>query len=158
MKSFLIFLIGVFTMLLAVGASVNRDVAIKAKANVGADSLKNNSGKDSVDLGIGPVKALNLDKLDSAMAQDGQSFFSSECSDCHDVTTDQSSGPSVKTFTRLRNPVFIMNYLLNTDEMNEKDPAIKESITKYGDTPMPSVQLTEQQARALLEYFRSIEK
>ncbi|MHB8842741.1 MAG: c-type cytochrome [Candidatus Aquicultor sp.] len=156
MKTFLALLVGTFISLVILGVTDQNTVSIKIANKQSADSLKNDRGKDSIDIGIGPVKTVQLGKIDSAMVQDGQSIFSSECSDCHDPYKNQDSGPSVKTFIHMRSPVFIMNYLLNTDEMNEKNSSIKESINKYGNTPMSSTPLTEQQARSLLEYFRSI--
>ena len=48
-----------------------------------------------------------------------------------------------------------MNYLLNTTEMQKKDPILKKLVDEYK-VIMPDQQLTKDDARSVLEYFRSV--
>lgn len=114
--------------------------------------------KEAVDNGIGPIKELKLSpKIDKSLVEEGSSIFYSKCYLCHDV--DQTKlAPPLRGVAKKLSPVFIMNYLLNTAEMQEKDPIIKELLKEYSNVPkMPNQQLTRQQARAVLEFLRTIE-
>jgi hypothetical protein len=64
-------------------------------------------------------------------------------------------GPPLGKVAKERSPEFIMNLLLNTAEMAQKDSIIKKLITDYNVT-MPQPNINEQQARAILEYLRSL--
>ncbi|MGC8652806.1 MAG: c-type cytochrome [Candidatus Kryptoniota bacterium] len=114
--------------------------------------------KENVDNGIGPIKELKLSpKIDKNLVEEGSSIFYSKCYLCHDV--DQTKlAPPLRGVAKKLTPVFIMNYLLNTAEMQEKDPIIKNLLKEYSNVPkMPNQQLTRQQARAVLEFLRTIE-
>jgi cytochrome c len=112
--------------------------------------------KEAVDNGIGPVKEVKLGKLDDDMVQEGNGLFYSKCFLCHDV--DQTKlAPPLRGVAKQRTPVFIMNYLLNTVEMQQKDPAVKALVEKFANVPkMPDQQLTKAQARAVLEFLRTV--
>lgn len=51
-------------------------------------------------------------------------------------------------------PEFIMNLLLNTVEMQQKNEHMKAEVKEFV-TIMPDPKLTQDQARAILEYLRS---
>jgi mono/diheme cytochrome c family protein len=108
----------------------------------------------SPDRGIGPIKEIKLGPVDSALVPQGQTLFKANCVVCHDL--DQKKiGPPLRDVTRRRPPEFIMNMILNSAEMEEKDPEVKKLIAQYN--AYMSVQaLTKDQARALLEYLRSV--
>jgi hypothetical protein len=48
-----------------------------------------------------------------------------------------------------------MNMILNPEEMVNKDPIAKELLDRYL-SPMADQNLTEEEARKVLEYFRTI--
>ncbi len=50
-----------------------------------------------------------------------------------------------------------MNMILNTAEMVAKDPAVKDLMVQYG-TAMPPPGLSEEEARAVVEYLRTTGK
>lgn len=113
--------------------------------------------KESVDNGIGPIKSVKLGDVDQSLVDDGNSIFYSKCYLCHDV--DQTKlAPPLRGVAKKESPIFIMNYLLNTAEMQEKDAKIKALMEQFPNVPkMPDQQLTEDQARAVLEFLRTIE-
>ncbi len=109
------------------------------------------------DLGIGPVKTVEIGALDKKMADEGKSLYNSKCMVCHDL--DQNKvGPSLRNVTKTRTPEFIMNLMLNTVQMQKENATIKELIKKYNNVPMPDPALKQNQARAVLEYLRSVVK
>ena len=113
--------------------------------------------ESAVDNGIGPIKEVKLGKIDQSMVDEGNSIFYSKCYLCHDVD-ETKLAPPLRGVAKKLSPVFIMNYLLNTAEMQEKDPTIKSLLKEYSNVPkMPDQQLTKSQARSVLEFLRTIE-
>jgi len=52
-----------------------------------------------------------------------------------------------------RSPEFVMNMILNTDEMIEKEPIIKSLRGEY-ESDMVQVDVSQDEARAIVEYLR----
>jgi len=50
-----------------------------------------------------------------------------------------------------------MNMILNPENMIANDPIAKQLLAEANGAPMANQHLTEEQARAILEYFRTIE-
>ena len=49
-----------------------------------------------------------------------------------------------------------MNMILNPEEMVQKDPLAKELLIEFNGSPMANQNLTQEEARAVLEYFRTL--
>jgi mono/diheme cytochrome c family protein len=108
------------------------------------------------DKGIGPVKELNLGPVDEKLAAHGKQIFDSKCSACHGL--DQAiAGPALGGVLKGRTPEFVMNMMLNTAEMEAKNATIKAEMAKTG-MPMPAPGLTQDEARAVVEYLRTTGK
>ena len=115
------------------------------------------SKKETVDNGIGPIKSVKLGKIDQDLVSEGSSIFYSKCYLCHSVNQTKLA-PPLHGVAKKQTPVFIMNYLLNTAEMQAKDPTIKALMQQFSNVPkMPDQQLSKDQARAVLEFLRTIE-
>ncbi len=110
----------------------------------------------STDKGIGPVKELKLGPVDKALADKGKALFDDKCAMCHGLT-EAKAGPALGDVLSQVTPEFVVNFLLNTSEMEQKDARIMGLIQKYG-MPMPPPGLDKDQALALLEYFRTTKK
>ncbi|MDX5505786.1 MAG: cytochrome c [Bacteroidota bacterium] len=107
--------------------------------------------------GVGPVKEVSLGELDPALAEQGKELFESKCTACHKVDK-RYIGPALQGVTERRTPEWIMNMILNPENMIQKDPIAKELLAEANGAPMANQNLTEDQARLILEYFRSLEK
>lgn len=105
--------------------------------------------------GIGPVSSLELAALDPKLAEEGEKIFKEKCSACHKVE-EKYVGPAVKGVTTRRTPEWIMNMILNPTEMTEKDPIAKDLLAQFL-SPMANQNLKEEEARKVLEYFRSVD-
>ena len=116
-----------------------------AEANLGAD------GK-----GIGPVKEVQLAGLDPKLADAGKHIFEGKCSACHQITDKKVVGPGMAGVTQRRKPEWIMNMIINPEEMTKKDPIAQELLAEHL-TQMTNQNVTEEDARKLLEYFRQID-
>ena len=115
------------------------------------------SAEEAPEIGVGPVKTVELsDELDEALVSEGLSIFESKCSACHQID-ERYVGPAMKGLTERRNPVWIMNMVINPVEMTQKDPIAKKLLAEYL-TQMVNQNITESDARALLEYFRKIDQ
>ena len=78
--------------------------------------------------GIGPVKELTLPaEIDQEMAKRGEEVYVLKCTACH-----------------------------NPEGMVAEDPIAKKLLMEYNGSPMANQGLTEDEARAILEYFRTI--
>ncbi len=109
------------------------------------------------DLGIGPVKGVEIGPLDKNMSDKGKAVFNTKCIICHDL--DQAKiGPPLRNVAKVRTPEFIMNLLVNTVQMQKENTTIKELIKKYNNIIMTPPMLNQEQARTVLEYLRSVEK
>lgn len=107
------------------------------------------------DKGIGPVKEITLGDIDQSMVAEGKTIFKSKCSACH-KTSKKFIGPAPKGIMERRTPEWIMNMILNPTEMTEKNPIAKQLLIDYNGSPMANQNLTEEEARAVLEYFRTL--
>lgn len=123
-----------------------------------ACSSKNDQGNTAApaspisDKGIGPVKSLTLVAVDPQLAAKGQQLFQSKCSACHKID-EKYVGPVLKGVTQRRSPEWIMNMILNPQEMTQKDPVAKDLLATHL-TQMTFQNVSEEDARAILEYFR----
>ena len=113
----------------------------------------------SIDLtnkGIGPIKSLALaPEVDQTMASHGKDVFKKMCTACHKATK-KFIGPAPKNILLRRTPEWIMNMILNPDEMTQKDPLAKSLLIEFNGSPMANQNLSEEDARAVLEYFRTL--
>ncbi|MGB5315590.1 MAG: cytochrome c, partial [Robiginitalea sp.] len=55
-----------------------------------------------------------------------------------------------------RTPEWVMNMILAPEQMVKDDPLAKELLIEFNGSPMANQSLTEEQARAVLEYFRTL--
>jgi mono/diheme cytochrome c family protein len=105
--------------------------------------------------GLGPIRDLELGPLDPAMVATGETAFVTKCSACHKIE-ERYVAPELGQVLSRRRPEFVMNQILNSNEMVQRHPVIKQLLAEYY-TPMP-VQVTDQaEARAILEYLRSVQ-
>jgi mono/diheme cytochrome c family protein len=110
----------------------------------------------SGDKGIGPAKELKLDPIDVKLVSRGKQLFGERCAACHGLDQDKT-GPALGSVLKRRTPEFVMNMILNTAEMEQKNETIKKLVDKFG-MPMPAPGLTAEEARAVLEYLRTTSK
>lgn len=120
---------------------------------------KNASGLTDFELqnGIGPVKQkLELGKIDPRLVKKGEEIFNTKCIACHKLD-ERYVGPAQRDVIKRRTPEYVMNMMLNPDEMLKKHPEAKKMLAEYM-TPMTFQNLSFDDARAILEYFREIAK
>ncbi len=120
-------------------------------------SSKNELSDFELENGIGPVKEkLRLGDIDQNLVKKGEEVFNTKCVACHKIET-RYVGPALKDVTKRRTPEFIMNMMLNPEEMQQKHPVVKQLVAEYL-TKMTNQNLSYEDARAVLEFLRNAEK
>lgn len=112
------------------------------------------AGDNMSNKGIGPIKSLTLGDLDEGLVAEGRKVYKAKCTACHKVSK-RFIGPSPIGIMERRSPEWIMNMILNPEKMLEKDPIAKALLAEYS-APMANQNLTEKEARSVLEYFRTL--
>jgi len=109
---------------------------------------------EQLEKGIGPVESVTLgESIDEAMAAQGKEVFTLKCSACHRLEA-RYVGPQLGGVLDRRTPEFVMNMILNPAEMVAKHPETKKLLGEYM-LAMPNQNVTQEEARAVLEYIRS---
>ncbi|TFH20221.1 MAG: cytochrome c [Bacteroidia bacterium] len=105
--------------------------------------------------GVGPVTSVSLGPLNQAWVSEGEALFKAKCSSCH-KPTKKYVGPAPLGVLDRRNPAWIINMILDPEKMVKEDPVAKELLNRYL-APMANQSLKEDEARKILEYFRTLE-
>lgn len=106
-------------------------------------------------LGIGPVKELKLEgEVDQAMAEEGKQIFKNKCTSCHKVDKEHI-GPALQGVLDRRKPEWVINMILNPEEMVQEDPTGQELLAEYNSVMARQVD-NQEEARKIIEYFRTL--
>lgn len=106
-----------------------------------------------IEHGLGPIAPFELGPIDAALAEKGSEIFRMKCTSCHKME-GRYVGPPLGDVTETRSPAYVMNMILNPQEMITTHPEAKKVFAEYL-TPMPNQSLSEDDARAVLEYLRT---
>jgi len=139
------------------GFSVKRKATTEKAAETPAASVTKASERvELANKGVGPITSVVLsDVIDEAMAATGKTVYDQLCLACHRIGK-KFIGPAPNNILERRTPEWVMNMILNPDQMVKEDPLAKELLMEFNGSPMANQGLTEEQARAVLEYFRTL--
>jgi hypothetical protein len=100
------------------------------------------------------IKSVELTSpLNQEWVSKGKGIYDMKCLACHKLTADKLVGPGWLGVTKRRQPVWIMNMILNVDMMLEKD-AEAQKLLEQCLVRMPNQNITTDEARQLLEFMR----
>lgn len=120
------------------------------------DQVKASERVDMTTKGVGPITSVDLaPEIDQTMAAKGKQVYEQMCLACHRVGK-KFIGPAPNGILERRTPEWVMNMILNPQEMVQQDPLAKELLQEFNGSPMSNQGLTEDEARAILEYFRTL--
>jgi cytochrome c len=106
--------------------------------------------------GVGPISEFSLPaEIDNTMAEAGKVVYDAKCTACHKPDKN-FIGPAPKGIIERRTPAWVMNMIMDPEGMIAKDPIAKQLLIKFNGAPMANQNLTEEEARAVLEYFRTL--
>ncbi|NNM23802.1 MAG: cytochrome c [Flavobacteriaceae bacterium] len=136
-------------------------IGSKEKVETKKEPQKDLAITSTIDLnnkGVGPIKDLELPAtIDNEMATRGEAVFKTKCTACH-KPLKKFIGPPPVGILEKRSPAWIMNMILNPEEMVQKDPIARQLLIDHNGSPMANQSLTETEAREILEYFRTLKK
>jgi len=94
-------------------------------------------------------------EIDQGMIDEAMGIFNAKCKACHGLTEEKVVGPGWKGVYKEGKGPWIMNMMLHTQWMVENDPEA-QALVEETKTIMPDQELTEEQARSMLELIRSL--
>lgn len=124
-----------------------------SKSNYTQEGTTKNVGQTRTNKGIGPIDRVDLpSQINEEMAAEGKKLYNNHCASCHRIN-ENLTGPALGNILDRRTPEFVMNMILNTQEMIEKEPVVMSLKGEY-ETEMVQVDVTQEEARAIIEYLR----
>lgn len=147
-------------LLLAIGLGFFSISCSSDSGNEGNNSTSSSSSNNTATAraevpkhGVGPVEEVDLGEgIDQEMAARGEEIFEAKCSACHKMD-ERYVGPALSGVTERRDPAWIMNMIMNPEEMTKKDPVAKALLAEYM-TQMVYQDVSREETRAILEFFR----
>ena len=90
------------------------------------------------------------------MAAEGKEISEVKCTSCHKMTDERLVGPGWLGVTKKHKPHWIMNFITDPDPMIDVDPELQAQL-ELCLVRMPNQNLTDEEARKVLEYMREID-
>jgi len=107
--------------------------------------------------GVGPIDTVVIsEEIDTEMANNGKVLYDQKCIACHKVGST-FIGPPPNGILERRTAEWVMNMILNPEEMLQKDSFAKALFMEFNGQLMTNQQVTVGEARAMLEYFRTLD-
>jgi len=157
--------------LLAVGAMIScggTDEKKKKRPQIGEKSSVETTTEPAADQvpasqritldnkGVGKIKNLELpETINQEMVDRGAALFKTNCTACHKLDK-RFIGPSPTGIMERRSPEWIMNMILDPQLMVSEDRCAKDLLIEFNGAAMANQNMTEDEARDILEYFRTL--
>lgn len=128
----------------------------RKKEVVKAEASSSEVPVDLSNIGLGPITSYEFSaSVDTDLAEKGKSIYAGKCTACH-LVDRRMIGPALKDVYDRRSPEWVLNMLLNTNEMLQKDPIAKALLKEYNNALMINQNLSEDEAKAVAEYLRTL--
>lgn len=144
--------IGFALLVTGCGGSSTDSSSSSSDASEGAEQEQTSDVPPEVE--IGPIKEVELGPIDPELAAEGEELFTTRCSSCHKMD-ERYVGPALRDVTEKRSAVYVMNMMLNPDQMIKEHPTAQKLLQEFM-TPMTNQNIQEENARAILEYLRQM--
>lgn len=142
------------SLLISCSSGETEEAAVDAQEESGLAHEAPEAPVEDDGKGIGPVTTVEVGEgIDEALAAEGKSIFEGKCSACHQLSDQKVVGPGLAGVTERRKPEWVMNMIINPEEMTKKDPEAKKLLAEHL-TQMTNQNVTEQDSRAILEFLR----
>jgi mono/diheme cytochrome c family protein len=106
--------------------------------------------------GVGPITSVEFaTEVDTELAAAGEAKFKALCTACH-MANQRMIGPALAGVYERRSPEWVMNMILNPDVMIKEDPIAIALLKEYNNAIMLNQNFTEEEARAVAEYLRTL--
>lgn len=153
-------LLFVLVLVTACGPKKEKKKSFEYKRTTTEEKVKKEKAKDTpiniANQGIGPIESMVFDAdIDQTLADEGAGIFKQKCTACH-MPDRKLIGPAMNGIYDRRNPAWVMNMILNPIEMLQKDETAVALLKEYNNVMMLNQNLSQEEARALAEYFRTL--
>ncbi|HEX5150578.1 MAG TPA: cytochrome c [Parafilimonas sp.] len=136
------------------GGGAGSSSTTESSASTADDNASADNPSYDPDRGTGRFTTVDVgEHLDAAMADEGKKVFDVKCAACHKLTDEKLVGPGWQGVTSRHQPVWIMNFTTNPDEMLNKDPKA-QAMLEICLVRMPNQNLSDAEARSVLEFMR----
>lgn len=88
------------------------------------------------------------------MASQGEELFKSLCAACH-KPTKKFIGPAPINILERRSPEWVMNMIMNPEQMIKEDPIAIQLLKEANGAPMANQNVSEEQARAIFRILQN---
>ncbi len=105
--------------------------------------------------GLITADQVKLGDIDQGRVKKGEEIYDVKCQACHSTGTNRVVGPGWGGMLAQRKPEWIMNMIVHTDAMLETDPEAQAMLEECL-VRMPNQNLTEDDARDVLEFIRTL--
>lgn len=99
---------------------------------------------------------MDLGPVDATLAAQGEEIYTTRCTTCHKMN-ERYIGPAMAGLMDRRSPEWVMNMILAPEKMLQGDPEAQALLAEYN-VPMTNQNLTQDEARAVLEYLRQLQE
>jgi mono/diheme cytochrome c family protein len=151
---------GLFALaLISACGDYDKDKSNKAESTEQPTSMVEDAPSYDPKRGEGKWTAENIGidgTLNAEWAASGESISNTKCMSCHKATKEKLVGPGWEGVTKRRTPEWIMNFITNPDPMIDKDPEA-QAMLEICLVRMPNQNLSDGEARNILEYMRKID-
>jgi cytochrome c len=128
----------------------------RTKAATSTESKSEGVPVDLDNKGVGPITSMTFpDEINTEMAARGEAKYNAICTACH-LPNQRMIGPALSGVYERRSPEWVMNMILNPDGMLREDPIAKALLKEYNNAIMLNQNLTEEEARDVAEYLRTL--
>ncbi|MCK5443931.1 MAG: cytochrome c [Maribacter sp.] len=128
----------------------------RAKKEVKSEAVSEGVPVDLDNKGVGPITSVEFgETVDADLAAKGEKTFNTICMACH-MAEQRMIGPALKGVYERRSPEWVMNMILNPDRMLKEDPIAQALLKEYNNAIMLNQNLSEEDARAVAEYLRTM--
>ena len=121
--------------------------------------VKTTKASATIDLtnkGVGPITSVSIPaEIDQSMVAQGKDVFDKMCTACHRAGK-KFIGPAPDGIMERRTPEWVMNMILDPEGMVKNDPLARELLIEFNGSPMANQNISEDDARAIIEYFRTL--
>lgn len=139
-----------------IGSSTTTETVTDNASSPATSDVKPSERVDMSTKGVGPVKSVTIgETIDQAMAAKGEEVYRTNCLACH-KPDKKFIGPAPKGILERRTPEWVMNMILDPENMVKNDALAKELLVEFNGSPMANQNLTEEEARQIVEYFRTL--
>ena len=96
--------------------------------------------------------------VNAALATTGEGLFKTKgCVTCHAYGKKQVTGPDLKGVTMRRTALWMEHQIMHPEVMVKSDPITRSLVVDFK-VPMTNMQVTQEQAKALIEFLKREDK